>query len=554
MTCWLCHGGATRRRACTWACRARSSTTACCSRPPPCSTTANADAAAYRRARGFPPGRTVRARLLLAGPGAAGSDRRVRPGRDRARLPLGALRGDRARAPGDARHRQPDQRPRDPGGARAGARELVRLRGRGGALAGTAGRAGRAPGTGRDSRRSACPDGDRGAARRALLFDLRNLGTLGLQQDSFPGLLWSDAIYGHAQLSAAATRGDPSMYAAASVREAVAIETAAGWSRRGDAQRRRRRADAVARGPRDLRRADRGNDRQPPDLQARAARLRRGEDRRAGAGADRCRRSRWTRSCRCAAPTATRRRRWRTCGRWRRTRRRSGAARTATSRTSTVDEWGPSPDPLPARERARLIAIASLASKFGAGPAAEVAFCAGCHAKHRDFGPVVCSSSRLFPFDADGDGDAQGNPGRRPARRRHRHRAAARVRRPDHAAAVLVDVAVIPDPARPGPSAAPASAPAGCAPRRSSRCARARPTCTTARSRRCARCSNPPRAARSVPARRRRLRARHARPRQRQPGPRVRRRAQRRREAGPDRVPGNALGVGGRGRGSRARR
>ncbi|HEY6477174.1 MAG TPA: hypothetical protein VI456_11380, partial [Polyangia bacterium] len=30
--------------------------------------------------------------------------------------------------------------------------------------------------------------------------------------------------------------------------------------------------------------------------------------------------------------------------------------------------------------------------------------------QHRDFGPLVYSSSRLFPFDADGDGDAQLHP------------------------------------------------------------------------------------------------------------------------------------------------
>ena len=34
----------------------------------------------------------------------------------------------------------------------------------------------------------------------------------------------------------------------------------------------------------------------------------------------------------------------------------------------------------------------------------------GCHSQHRDFGPLVYSSGRLFPFDADGDGDAQRNP------------------------------------------------------------------------------------------------------------------------------------------------
>ena len=40
---------------------------------------------------------------------------------------------------------------------------------------------------------------------------------------------------------------------------------------------------------------------------------------------------------------------------------------------------------------------------------AEVAFCERCHTQHRDFGPVVYSSSRIFPFDADGDGLAQGD-------------------------------------------------------------------------------------------------------------------------------------------------
>src|SRR6185503_4153266 len=68
----------------------------------------------------------------------------------------------------------------------------------------------------------ALPDGDRAATRRALLFDLRNLGTLGLQHDSFPGLLWADAIYGRAQLSPQALRAVPKMYAAAAVRGVIA--------------------------------------------------------------------------------------------------------------------------------------------------------------------------------------------------------------------------------------------------------------------------------------------------------------------------------------------
>jgi hypothetical protein len=97
-----------------------------------------------------------------------------------------------------------------------------------------------------------------------------------------------------------------------------------------------------------------------------------------------------------------------------------------------------------------LVSVAALQGKFGAGPVAEVGFCSGCHAKHRHFGPVVWSSSRLFPFDADGDGDAQGNPAAD-------RRAGGIGTEPLLAFDVPVtqrpfalDVAVIPDPARPG--------------------------------------------------------------------------------------------------------
>ena len=72
------------------------------------------------------------------------------------------------------------------------------------------------------ARRRCRPRRIAGAVRRALLFDLRNLGTLGLQQDSFPGLLWSDAIYGHATLSATALGAIPRLYAAPSVRAVLA--------------------------------------------------------------------------------------------------------------------------------------------------------------------------------------------------------------------------------------------------------------------------------------------------------------------------------------------
>ena len=169
---------------------------------------ANAAAAAYRRARGFPPGRTVRARLLLAGPGRQdltgefGLDVTV-PGYHSARYA------------GTARVRQ-------------GTRGIVNpisvpgiLAARGLALENWSGSEDAAAPwlerlialAGRPARdvfeAFGIDSSDRGDVRRALLFDLRNLGTLGLQHDSFPGLLWSDAIYGHAALSARRDEGDP---------------------------------------------------------------------------------------------------------------------------------------------------------------------------------------------------------------------------------------------------------------------------------------------------------------------------------------------------------
>src|SRR5205085_8294117 len=120
-----------------------------------------------------------------------------------------------------------------------------------------------------------------------------------------------------------------------------------------------------------------------------------------------------------------------------------------------VDEWGPSPNPLPAgrgegKDAGGLLPIAALATKFGREPAAEVAFCGGCHAKHRDFGPVVYSSSRLFPFDANGDGDAQGDPSadRRAGGIGTEPLLAFDV--PITQRPFTIDVAVIGDPVRPG--------------------------------------------------------------------------------------------------------
>jgi len=240
--------------------------------------------------------------------------------------------------------------------------------------------------------------GDRALARRGVLFDLRNLGTLGLQQDSFPGLLWSDAIYGHVTLSAAATRAIPAMYAAGWVRAAVALE-ATGW--RLGSEKIARDAGSVARGRSIFAEkivgtiANRQVFKRAPRAYAAAkidgpvlapidaskpldAKLPvRCADCHAGAPLEN------VRSIAENAPPL-------------------GRCSHCHATHLALEEWGPSPNPL--------IPIGSLAAKVGSSPSGEVKFCSGCHEKHRDFGPLVYSTSRLFPFDADGDGDAQGNP------------------------------------------------------------------------------------------------------------------------------------------------
>jgi hypothetical protein len=307
------------------------------------------------------------------------------------------------------------------------------------------------------------PGDDRGAARRALLFDLRNLGTLGLQQDSFPGLLWSDAIYGHVELSAAATAAIPSMYAAAPVRQWLEVQTAA-WQRASAYRSRTLGAESVARGRsifaerivgtivnrQIFKRAPRayaaakieGPVLAPIDatkpLDAKLA--------------VRCA------DCHSAAPLEN---------------VRPLAENPPPLGRCThchvahvkVEEWrgltgaGPSPNPLPAqrgegyeaqRGEGSLLSISALAAKFGPGPGAEVAFCAGCHARHRDFGPIVWSSSRLFPFDADGDGDAQGNAAADRRAGGIGTEALLAFDVPITQRPFALDVAVIPDAARPG--------------------------------------------------------------------------------------------------------
>jgi len=415
MTCWLCHGGAVNSRVILGLAGSAFDYGLLLATAGVLDD-ANVDAAAYRRARGFPSGRTVRARLLLAGPGRQdltgefGLDVTV-PGTHSARY-AGTARvrqGTRGivnpvsvpgimAAPGLALENWS-------GSEDATGPWLERLL----ALAGRPAPEALAV--------FGLPVDDRGAARRALLFDLRNLGTLGLQHDSFPGLLWADAIYGHAQLSAAATAAIPAMYAAAPARRTVAAETAR-WQAAAKvtmtASAKSASADRVARGRSIFAErivgtiANRQILKHAPRPYA-AARI-------AGpvvAPIDATRALDAQLAVRCAdchsaAPLE-------------RTRPLAenppplGRCTHCHVSHVAVEEWRdveagvPHPSPLP-RGEGNLISISALQSKFGAGPAAEVAFCSGCHANHRDFGPVVWSSSRLFPFDADGDGDAQGNP------------------------------------------------------------------------------------------------------------------------------------------------
>jgi hypothetical protein len=346
----------------------------------------NAAAVASRAARGFPSGRTVRARLLLAGPGRQdltgefGLDVTV-PGYHSARYP------------GTARVRQGTRGLVNPlsvpailaapgldlenwsGSESSDAPWLERLTALGGEPPVTAG-------------------GDRQAVRRALLFDLRNLGTLGLQQDSFPGLLWADAIYGHATLSPGAMREIPAMYAATSVR--AVLEEAF--------ERPRGAPEAIARGRALFAEhvvgtiANRQILKHAPPAYA-AARLEGPilspidpTKPLAAKLAVRCA------DCHSASPLEDK------------VPLASnppplGRCTHCHVAHTRVDEWrtlrAASIDPA---------LVPTTALPLGRKPSDEVAFCEGCHSQHRDFGPLVFSSSRLFPFDADGDGDAQLDP------------------------------------------------------------------------------------------------------------------------------------------------
>ncbi|HEX2657824.1 MAG TPA: hypothetical protein VHU40_06115, partial [Polyangia bacterium] len=155
--------------------------------------------AAYRRAHGFPDGATVRARLLLAGPGrqdltgefgldvtVPGTHSMQYPGTRRVRQGVKGIVNPISVPPVlpwagvDLQNWS--------GSEIASARWLTRLI----TLAGTDADAVLAR---LDLPRVVLADArapSAAATRRALLLDLRNLGTLGLQQDSYPGLLWAD--------------------------------------------------------------------------------------------------------------------------------------------------------------------------------------------------------------------------------------------------------------------------------------------------------------------------------------------------------------------------
>ena len=345
--------------------------------------------AAARAARGFPSGRAVRARLLLAGPGRqdltgefgldvtvpfhsaryAGT-RRVRQGTKGLVNPL-SVPGIVA-APGLALENWSGSEnadapwlPRLVALARRPEAEVIEALGLG------------AP--------------DPALARRALLLDLRNLGTLGLQQDSFPGLLWADALAGRAAPPPEAVIEIPRMYATVAVRRAIADS-----------------ATAVTRPKIDLARVARGRalfvervvgeiaNRQILTLAPRAfaaARL-------AGPSSrPSIRRGRSKRSSRCAARTATTPPR--SIGRCPspRTRRRSGAARTATSRTRSCRAWAPPERASSSRATPaptiRLVPLRSLPVPAAAD--AEVAYCARCHARHRALGPWSSRTAASSP-------------------------------------------------------------------------------------------------------------------------------------------------------------
>jgi hypothetical protein len=361
----------------------------------------NEEVVAYREARGFPPARTVRARLLLAGPGR--QDLTGEFGLD-VTVPFHS-----ARYPGTRRVRQGTRGLFNPisvpsilaapglalenwsGSENADAPWLARLV----TLV-------RRP-TVDVLEAFGLGASDPAASRRALMLDLRNLGTLGLQHDSFPGLLFADALASRAgaELTPEEAIAIPPMYATVAVRRALADGAPVTRPRVDLARVARGRAIFVDRVVGEI--ANRQILQRAPRAFA-PARLEgpmlapidptRPLDARL---AVRCA------DCHNAAPLE------RTlplaenppplgrCSHCHLSHPElpgvgTGAASAELPRDAGADDT-------------RLVGLRTLPVPAAAD--AEVTYCARCHTRHRAFGPLVYSGSRLFPFDADGDGDAQ---------------------------------------------------------------------------------------------------------------------------------------------------
>jgi hypothetical protein len=405
MTCWLCHGGAAPATGAPALGLAGTrfdyglllATAAVLD-------DANAAAVAERSARGYPAGRTVRARLLLAGPGR--QDLTGEFGLD-VSVPFHS-----ARYPGTRRVRQGTKGLVNP----ISVPPIVSTPGL--ALQNWSGSEDAdGPALERLVKLAQRPEADvvvafglaatdRALSRRALMLDLRNLGTLGLQQDSFPGLLWADALNGRVEIQPTTLGEIPPMYATVAVRRAIA-DTAPDLARptvdlasvaRGRAIFLERVVGEIAnrqileRPPKALAAAKlEGPVVAPLDpTQPLSARL-----------PVRCA------DCHNAAPLE------RVTPLAENPPPLGRCSHCHLSHPHLEDVGAIAPGTV-AAARTKLVDVDKLvplrALPVPAAAAAEVTYCARCHTQHRGFGPLVYSNSRLFPFDADGDGDAQLRP------------------------------------------------------------------------------------------------------------------------------------------------
>jgi len=346
-------------------------------------------AADYRRAHGYPAGRTVRAHLLLGGPG-----RQDLTGEFGLDVTVPGLHS--TRYPGTRRVRQGTKGIVNPisvppvlpwagvdlqnwsGSEVASARWVRRLM----ALAGPA-----SPSLFTHLGLPA-PEGDDPRAwavtRRALLLDLRNLGTLGLQQDSFPGLLWADTVYGNATLDARELGAVPPLYSAAALRRIVGRQVLTTPPAQD--------AAAVARGRELFANRIVGTIANRQILKEVPARygpakltvplLAPIDEALPATFSVRCA------DCHSATP---------------------GGAPVSFTQTSPplgrCSHCHRAHGPFDEAPNAARLPLAARGVPVSAQD--ELQFCQRCHERHRPFGPVVYSSSLLLPFDANANGEAQ---------------------------------------------------------------------------------------------------------------------------------------------------